>query len=271
MSIMKKNLFEFLALLFIAFISTMELSAHETAVQQVQAKGDTIKAALAKAQSLAKQGNAAEASKICTDLMQSYPDNKEAVQGWLMINMKRSPTGEEEAIKQLEDLGKQYPNNTGILFFRMYLEAEHGHNEEALRDCEILIQKQPGIAVNYIAKGQVLSGLKKDNEALEALDKATALDPKLFDAWNVKAGILAKMGRYDEAIASVNNAVELMPNNSVCYYNRACMNCLKGNKANALADLKKAIDMNPSFKESARKDEDFKSLYNDEDFKKLTE
>ncbi len=35
-------------------------------------------------------------------------------------------------------------------------------------------------------------------------------------------------------------------------------------------DLQKAISMNPSFKGNARKDEDFKSLFDDEDFKKLT-
>ena len=36
------------------------------------------------------------------------------------------------------------------------------------------------------------------------------------------------------------------------------------------ADLKKAVSMNPSFKEYARQDEDFKKLYDDEDFKKIT-
>jgi len=62
----------------------------------------TVKDELAKAQTLAKQGNTEEASKIYTGIMGKYPSNRKAVQGWLMINMKRSPTGEEEAIKQLE-------------------------------------------------------------------------------------------------------------------------------------------------------------------------
>jgi Flp pilus assembly protein TadD len=64
--------------------------------------------------------------------------------------------------------------------------------------------------------------------------------------------------------------VELAPNEPVNIYNRACIYCLKGDKANALADLAKAISLNPAFRENARKDEDFRSLYNDEDFKKLT-
>lgn len=53
-------------------------------------------------------------------------------------------------------------------------------------------------------------------------------------------------------------------------YNRACIYSLKGKKANTIADLERAIGMEPSFREYARTDEDFKSLYDDEDFKKLT-
>jgi hypothetical protein len=44
-----------------------------------------------------------------------------------------------------------------------------------------------------------------------------------------------------------------------------------GDKANAIVELEKAIKINPSFKLNAKIDEDFKTLYNDADFKKLTE
>ena len=114
------------------------------------------KEALAKAQTLAKQGNTEEASKIYTGIMADYPDNKEAVQGWLMVNMKRSPTGEEEAIKQLEELEKSYPNNTGILFFKTYLQSEYKHYDAALAGFEKLITLQPDTALNWIGKGQIL-------------------------------------------------------------------------------------------------------------------
>jgi predicted Zn-dependent protease len=269
---MKKNLCALLAVVYLVVLSAMELSAASRVnSQQGLAQEDTVKAALAKAQSLAKQGNAEEASKIYTGIMKTHPNNKEAVQGWLMTNMKRSPTGEEEAIKQLEDLQKLYPDNTAILFFMMYLEAEHGHNEEALRDCEILIQKQPDDPLNYVGKGQVLTELKRYQEAYEAFDKATSLDPKRFDVWSMKAGVLSKLGRFDDAIAASNKAMELAPGRPVNYYNRACYYCLKGEKENALADLKKAIELNPKFKKSARLDEDFKSLYEDADFRKLTQ
>jgi Flp pilus assembly protein TadD len=265
---MKKLIF--LISLLLVFTFSQKMLAQVITNPEAQAKSDTLKAHLKKAQMLTQQGNTTEASKIYTGIMESEPDNKEAVQGWLMANMKRSPTGEEEAIKQLEELAKSYPKNTAILFFKAYLEAENGHNEEALKDIEKLISSNPNDALNYTMKGQVLFGMEKYSEASQAFNKATSLDPSRGDVWGMQAGALAKIGKFDDAIVAANKGMELAPNNPVSIYNRACIYSLKGDKANALADLQKAISLNPSFKENATKDEDFKSLYNDEDFKKLT-
>lgn len=265
---MKKLIFLLIPLLVTAFNQKSE--AQVITSKDAQTKRDTVTAHLKKAQFLIRQGNTEEASKIYTGIMESEPDNKEAVQGWLMANMKRTPTGEEEAIKSLEELSKLYPKNTGIIFFKAFIESEYKHNEEALKDFEKLIKIQPDTALNYIGKGQVLYAMEKYEEAFKAFDRATSLDPKRYDVWGMKAGALAKLGKFDDAIFAANKGLELTPNNPTVIYNRACIYCLKGDKANARADLKKAISLNPSFKEYARKDEDFKSLYNDEDFKKLT-
>lgn len=265
-----KNL-SYLLILFLAIQISQNTEAQISNSQEELAVKDTVKAHLQKAQVLLKQGNAEGASKIYVNIMESEPDNREAVQGWLMANMKRSPTGEEDAIKLLDELNKKYPENMAILFFRAFIEGEYGHNKEALEDIEKLIKVQPDDALNYIMKGQVLNAMEQYNEAFQAFDRATSLDPSRWDVWGMKASSLAKMGKFDEAITSINRGVELVPNEPVNIYNRACIYSLKGDKANALADLQKAISMNPFFKENARKDEDFKSLYDDEDFKKLTQ
>jgi tetratricopeptide (TPR) repeat protein len=225
---------------------------------------------LAKAQTLAKQGNTEEASKIYTGIMANYPDNKEAVQGWIIANMKRSPTGEEEMIKSLEELGKSYPNNTGILFFKSFIQTEYKHYDEALAGIEKLTAIQPDTAVNWVLKGQILDAMNRNEEALKAFEKATSLDPKRFDVWGMQADALSKLGKYNEAISIYSKAIEINPNYAGIIYNRGCAYCRKGDKLNALADLKKAISLNPQLKAYAPKDEDFKSLWDDEDFKKLT-
>jgi tetratricopeptide (TPR) repeat protein len=226
----------------------------------------TVRDELTKAQSLVQQGNKTEASKVYTDIMGEYPDNREAVQGWLMINA----TGEEEAIKPLEELEKLYPKNTAILFFKGFWQAEYKHFEEALATNEKLITLQPDSALNWLMKGQILEFMNKFEEALSAYDKATSLDSNNSDAWQNKAGLLAKTNKLDEAIYSYTRAIQLASSQPIFIYNRGCAFCRKGDNANALADLEKAISMNPQFKSYAVKDEDFKNLWDNEDFKKMT-
>ena len=253
-----------------AILSNQKTEAQVSNSQRELARRDSVNVHLQKAQGFLKQGNPEEASKIYLSIIENEPHNKEAVQGWLMANMKRSPTGEEDAIKLLDELNKKYPENTAIVFFRSFIKVEYGRNEEALKDIEWLIKVQPDDPLNYIMKGQVLHAMGQYDEASQSFEKATSLDPSRLDVWGMKAGSLAKAGKYDEAIISINKGIELAPDQSVNFYNRACIYSLKGDKANALKDLGKAISMNPSLRQSAVKDEDFKNLYNDEDFKKLT-
>lgn len=235
----------------------------------LQGQTSTLKDELNKAQSLAKQGNTAEASNIYLDLMGKYLENRDAVQGWLMLNMKRSPTGEEEAIIQLEDLEKKYPDNSAILFFKAFIQEEYKHHDDALKTNDKLISMMPGDAINWLMRGQILESMNRFDEAMSAYEKSISLDPKISDAWQIKAGLLAKTNRLDEAISSYTKAIELAPGQPVFLYNRGCAYCRKGDKTNALADLGKAISMDPQFKSYASKDEDFKSLWEDEDFKKI--
>jgi tetratricopeptide (TPR) repeat protein len=224
---------------------------------------------LNKAKALAEQGKTAEASAVYTEIMGKYPDNRDAVQGWLMLNMKKSPTGEEDAIAQLETLGKSFPQNTGIMFFKAFIEAEYKHFDAALATTEKLVALKPDEALNWLIRGQILEQLNRNPEALQAYEKATSIDPKNADAWQNKAGLQAKTDKLDDAIASFTKAIELAPGQPVFIYNRGCVYCRKGIKANALSDLSKAVSMNPQFKSYAAKDEDFKTLWDDEDFKKI--
>jgi len=231
---------------------------------------DSVKVVLKKATTLLREGKKAEANGIYSVLMKEYPACREAVQGWLIANMKRSPTGEQEAILQLDSLSKIYPENTGIIFFRAFIEVEYGKNEEAFRDVEKLIAMQPDSADNFILKGQLLHGMKRYQEAVESFEKAVVLNPRRTDVWGMKAAALVQTGKHDEALKAAHKGVELTPGNAFAIYNRGCIYALKGDKVNALSDLQKAVENNPRLKQHARTDEDFKSLWEDEEFKTIT-
>jgi len=188
---------------------------------------DSVKTVLKKAQTYFREGKKSEANGIYSVLMKEYPDNREAVQGWLIANMKRSPTGEMDAIVQLDSLSKIYPENIGIIFFRAFIEAEYGKNEEALKDVEKLITLQPDSADNWILKGQLMHGMKRFQEACDAFEKATVLNPGRFDVWGMKAAALVQTGKHEEALTAANKGVELSPGNPNAIYNRGCIYCLK--------------------------------------------
>jgi tetratricopeptide (TPR) repeat protein len=203
--------------------------------------------------------------------METQPDNKQVVQFWLMANMRRSPTGEMDAIAQLDSLQNLYPENTGIMFFKYFIQAEYGKTEEALSGFSILTELQPDSSLNWIGKGQMLSALNRHEEAVAAFEKALSLDPKRFDVWGMEASELAQLQKYDEALVAINKGIELNPGYAGNIYNRACIYCLKGDKNHALEDLGTAVSKMPQLKQHAREDEDLKSIWDDADFKKMTQ
>jgi tetratricopeptide (TPR) repeat protein len=117
----------------------------------------------------------------------------------------------------------------------------------------------------------MLSTLNRHEEAVAAFEKALSLDPKRFDVWGMEASELASLKKYDDAIAAINKGIELNPDYAGNIYNRACFYCLKGDKIHALEDLGLAVEKMPQLKQHARNDEDLKTLWNDMEFKKITE
>jgi cellulose synthase operon protein C len=63
-------------------------------------------------------------------------------------------------------------------------------------------QLRPGDFRSWLALVRTLHGREHHDEALEALDKAIALNPRAIEAYDLKAERLAELGRYDEAKAS---------------------------------------------------------------------
>ena len=106
--------------------------------------------------------------------------------------------------------------------------------------------------------------------ALKAFDKAIEMKPDFAEAWYNKGVTLAKLGRYDEALKAYDKAIEIKSDYAKAWYNKARMHSLKGNKENALKNLSRAIELDRKYKEDAKKDEDFKNLWDDEDFKRVT-
>ena len=173
-----------------------------------------------------------------------------------------------EKIKFLEAFGTPLEPedycNRGVDF---YYKKEY---ELALKAFDKAIEMKPDYAEAWYNKGITLSKLGRYDEALKAFDKAIEIKPNYAEAWYNKGITLGKLNRYDEALKAFDKAIEIKPDYAEAWYNKARMHSLKENKENALKNLSRAIELDRKYKENAKKDEDFKNLWDDEDFKRVT-
>ncbi|MBI5777922.1 MAG: tetratricopeptide repeat protein [Planctomycetes bacterium] len=118
--------------------------------------------------------------------------------------------------------------------------------------------------------GNQLSGHGQYGEALKAYDQAIELNSQEFYVWEDKGYACLKLARYDQAAQAYEKALKLNPNSFTGWYNIACAYSLKQDKEHALSNLRRAVALQPQSKAGARKDQDFKWLWNDAEFKRIT-
>jgi hypothetical protein len=87
-----------------------------------------------------------------------------------------------------------------------------GTEEVRLRLIEISIKEHPNNAEFWASKGYLLGKLKRYEEALPTLERATVLKPDFAEAWFMKSMVLCELKRYDEALTAVDKAIQLRPN-----------------------------------------------------------
>jgi hypothetical protein len=109
--------------------------------------------------------------------------------------------------------------------------------------------------------GTVLALGATPGEAYQALDWG--------DAWRFHRDSMAAYGeqRYADALEAVRGALEHMPDHAGLHYNYACFATLTGDSADEIfVHLRRSIELHPSFREQARRDDDFAAVRDDPRF-----
>jgi tetratricopeptide (TPR) repeat protein len=229
---------------------------------------DSAKTYLDSAKYFIRQEKISDAVRSYKKAAQIQPDLNEAYVGWFSLSAEMEDI--EEGMMALNQWIKHNPENTQAWLYKAFAEAHLEHPEESLKAFDRLIELQPEEAGNYVGRGQMLYVLERYEEAIEAFDKSASLDSSRTDVIGMKTAAMARLGRFEEALVLINKILEQNPDDITGIYNRACLYSINGDKVNALADLRRAIELEPFTKEYARTDEDFKNLYEDEEFIELT-
>lgn len=107
-------------------------------------------------------------------------------------------------------------------------------------------------------------------KALASINKAIDIEPKDGDFWYLKGLILNMLEFYDQALVSFDKAIELNTDDASAHYDKACTLAILGKQKMSLESLKRAIELNKELKKDARENEEFKDLWDDPEFKKIT-
>jgi len=96
-------------------------------------------------------------------------------------------------------------------------------------------------------RAQVLTGLKRPDEALADYDEIIRRDPRYDEYYFDRGGLLRQLGRYQEALADYDTAIALSPPFREFYYNRADLRAETGDLAGALADFGYVLELSPEY------------------------
>jgi tetratricopeptide (TPR) repeat protein len=98
--------------------------------------------------------------------------------------------------------------------------AWRGQMQEAAHAFERALRFKSDNAMVLFNYGNVLSALRRPDDALANYDKALAIAPHFSDALTGRAAALNALGRFQEALISVDRAIVLKPANALAHHNR---------------------------------------------------
>jgi serine/threonine protein kinase len=119
--------------------------------------------------------------------------------------------------------------------------------QEALEAYEQASRLDPTNAVAHNNKGAALDDLKRYEDALKAYEEAIRLDPNNATAYSNKGVILSNLGRYEETLKVYEEAIRLDPNNATAYRNKGHALGNLGRYEEALKAYEETIRLDPKY------------------------
>ncbi|QDU26017.1 TPR repeat-containing protein YrrB [Anatilimnocola aggregata] len=145
---------------------------------------------------------------------------------------------------------KADPRNTSALQARALMYLEKGENEKATADLQAAVELQKDNPQVLGALAEVMTNLKKYDEALKLCDQVIKLKPQETLGYNLRARVHVLKDDLKSGIEDLNQALKINPEDLPALLMRSGLLAADGKPEDAKADVEKALRINPNVPQS---------------------
>jgi tetratricopeptide (TPR) repeat protein len=120
-----------------------------------------------------------------------------------------------------------------------------GRAEEAAREFELALRRQPLLASAQLGLGNALALAGRNEEALARYEQALAVHPRMPEGEYAAGFALARLGRIDKAELRYRRALTIRPDFAAVWVSLGCLLREQGRDVYAEAALKRAVELRP--------------------------
>jgi tetratricopeptide (TPR) repeat protein len=137
------------------------------------------------------------------------------------------------------------PGSVDILYYLGESSRLAGDNKQAIEWYNQAIELNANFAPSYVgrSRARLAANPKAVKDALNDLEAATELDPKLGEAYLALAELRLQGNQPQDALDALTQAAEVIPESALVYLYRAQANLALGEPDQALADAQKANEL----------------------------
>lgn len=133
---------------------------------------------------------------------------------------------------------------------------------------EVPVDDSDNTAVDLL-RGETLRSMERHSDALEAYNRAFAVDPQNISLLLAMAWCYKRTSQLPRAITALEQARNLEPKQAIVHYNLACYWALAGNRNESLTCLRRGLTQDPTLRRLIPEESDFDSLRDDPEFRQI--
>jgi|AGTN01.2.fsa_nt_gi Putative Zn-dependent protease, contains TPR repeats len=166
--------------------------------------------------------------------------------GWIgIVDVYKSMKRKDDAYKVLNQAIEAAPKAATLYEKRADMRSNFLMDNEALQDIDKAIMLDPKVEY-YERRGNILIGMGEFDKALRDSETMIRKFPKDVKGYAMQGNLCLNLEKYPKAIESYSKALSIFPREKQCWQNRAYCYEKLGNRSEALSDYRNLVALEPT-------------------------